>query len=160
MNYMLKDRRITLLCFFFVLSINVGAQTSVEIGDLQIALGTQTYSAPTKNKSITGEVLSVSGQQYRKGIGVHPHSIIKIELNGGKKFTAEVGINDSKIDYSSEKVMSIPLTDGKRIFYHVTDTKKQFIGVEGKDGKVDEGSVVFKLLHNGTEIYSSGHPQR
>src|SRR5680860_1394499 len=156
MNYMLKDRRITLLCFFFVLSINVGAQTFVEIGDLQIALGTQTYSAPTKNKSITGEVLSVSGQQYRKGIGVHPHSIIKIELNGGKKFTAEVGINDSKIDYSSEKVKSIPLTDGKRIFYHVTDTKKQFVGVEGKDGKVDEGSVIFKLLHNGTEIYTSG----
>ncbi len=135
---------------------SVEAQSHVEVQNLNINLGQQTYSAPVKNKSVCGEALSVAGKKYEKGIGVHAKSIIKIKMNNGSHFSAKVGINDSKIDYTSSIIKTIPLTDGKRIFYEVTKTKKQFIGVEGAEGTVNKGSVVFKLLHNGKEIYTSG----
>ncbi|WP_220377712.1 MULTISPECIES: NPCBM/NEW2 domain-containing protein [unclassified Arenibacter] len=128
----------------------------MEVGEMQISLALQTYSAPIKNKSITGELLSVAGERFQKGIGVHSASKIKIKINDGQRFTAKVGVNDSKIDYSSEQITSIPLTDGKRMFYEISDTKKQFVGVEGNEGGVSNGSVKFILLHNGKEVYNSG----
>ena len=52
-------------------------------------------------------------------------------MYNGSLFSAKVGVNDSKIDYSLKTIKSIPLTDGKRIFYNITASKKQFVGVEG-----------------------------
>ncbi len=142
---------------YMVFSCLVGnAQKIMEVGEMQISLALQTYSAPVKNKSITGELLSVAGERFQKGIGVHSASKIKIKINDGQRFTAKVGVNDSKIDYSSEQITSIPLTDGKRMFYEISDTKKQFVGVEGNEGGVSNGSVKFILLHNGKEVYNSG----
>lgn len=77
-------------------------------------------------------------------------------MNGGSRFTAKVGLNDSDIDYQAQTVKSIPLTDGKRMFYNITPTYKQFIGIEGDEGQVNDGSVIFKVIHNGKEVYSSG----
>ena len=123
---------------------------------MQISMGLQTYSAPVKNKAVTGEMLSIAGEKFKKGVGVHSQSSLKIKVNDGHQFTAKVGVNDSKIDYGSEQITSIPLTDGKRIYYEITNTQKQFMGVEGHNGGVDNGSVVFVLLHNGKEVYNSG----
>ncbi|AWW33261.1 alpha-galactosidase [Echinicola strongylocentroti] len=136
------------------------AQTYVEVQDLTISLSEQTYAAPVKNQAVTGEQLSIGGEAFEKGIGVHSHSVIKINMNNGSHFSAKIGINDSKIDYESEVVKTIPLTDGKRVFYEVTSSKKQFIGVEGESGSVDQGTVIFKVIHNGEEIYSSGVMRR
>ncbi|MCM4153687.1 alpha-galactosidase [Arenibacter sp. N53] len=123
---------------------------------MQISLGLQTYSSPVKNKAVTGEMLSIAGVKFKKGVGVHSQSSLKIKVNDGHHFTAKVGIIDSKIDYGSEQITSIPLTDGKRIYYEITNTEKQFVGVESRNGGVDNGSVVFVLLHNGKEVYNSG----
>ena len=132
------------------------AQSHVKVTDLEIELAQQTYSAPVKNKSITGEKLSIAGEKFSNGLGVHALSILKIKLFHTDFFTAKIGVNDSKIDYTSKKVKSIPLTDGKRIFYHITNSSKQFIGVEGANGMVNKGSVIFKILSNRKEIYNSG----
>ncbi|MDX1365776.1 MAG: NPCBM/NEW2 domain-containing protein, partial [Arenibacter latericius] len=147
--------RLTLLFTCLMIFIGV-AQNNINIEEMHISMGLQTYSAPVKNKAVTGEALSVAGVEYKTGIGVHSQSSFKIKVNDGSQFTAKVGINDSNINYDLENITSIPLTDGKRMFYNITDTEKQFIGVEGKDGKVDKGSVIFKLLNNGEEIYNSG----
>ena len=144
----------------FVLCIGVhfnsNAQSYVAIGDMEITLAQQRYGAAVKNKSVTGEQLSIAGEKFTKGIGVHAKSSLKIKMYNGLSFSAKVGVNDSKIDYSLKTIKSIPLTDGKRIFYTVTATKKQFVGVEGENGKVDDGSVIFTLLHNGKEVFNSG----
>lgn len=132
------------------------AQQVLKLSDLDISLAQQTYGAPAKNKSVTGEQLSVAGEAFREGIGVHSHSVIKIKMNNGSRFTAKVGVNDSEINYEGTTIQTIPLADGKRVYYQVTEDQKQFAGIEGRDGKPDEGTVVFKLLHNGKEIFNSG----
>ena len=138
------------------LQFNCHAQSYVAIGDMEITLPQQSYAAAVKNKSVTGEQLSIAGTKFTKGIGVHAKSSLKIKMYNGSLFSAKVGVNDSKIDYSLKTIKSIPLTDGKRIFYNITASKKQFVGVEGKNGKVDDGSVIFILLHNGKEVFNSG----
>lgn len=135
---------------------NSNAQSYVAIGDLEITLAEQSYGAAVRNKSVTGEQLSIAGKKFKKGIGVHSKSSLKIKMYNGSSFSAKVGVNDSKIDYTLKTIKSIPLTDGKRIFYNITSTKKQFIGIEGKNGKVDEGSVIFTIIHDGKEVFNSG----
>ncbi|GAB3652372.1 hypothetical protein GCM10028791_21850 [Echinicola sediminis] len=156
MSYRLAYLASMALLMFFSTVHYGNAQTYTELQDLDISLSEQTYAAPVKNKSVTGEALSISGEGFSKGIGVHSNSTIKIKMNNGRRFLAKVGVNDSDIDYQSDKIKSIPLTDGKRIFYHVTESEKQFVGIEGEDGAVDRGSVIFKLIHDGQEVYNSG----
>ncbi len=138
------------------LFITSNAQQFVKIQEMDISLAQQTYGAPVKNHSVTGELLSVAGVKFKDGIGVHSHSVIKIKMNKGNRFTAQIGVNDSQIDYNDEDIQTVPLVDGKRVFYRLTEDQKQFAGIEGENGMVDPGSVVFKLLHNGKEIYNSG----
>ncbi|MCK3685589.1 NPCBM/NEW2 domain-containing protein [Maribellus sp. YY47] len=138
------------------LFITSNAQQFVKIQEMDISPAQQTYGATVKNHSVTGELLSIAGEKFTEGIGVHSHSVIKIKMNNGSRFTAQIGVNDSGIDYEAATIQTVPLADGKRVYYRVTDDEKQFVGIEGKDGKPDQGSVVFKLLHNGKEIYNSG----
>ncbi|MFT4566246.1 MAG: hypothetical protein ACI9FN_001201 [Saprospiraceae bacterium] len=77
-------------------------------------------------------------------------------MNDARTFATKVGINDRQIDYTRSTVESIPLTDGKGVFYNLSKTRKEFLGVEGKNGHVDSGSEVFKLKHNGIEIFNRG----
>ena len=152
----MKQKVISLFIILITLNFSVQAQSFVNLSEMEVSLGQQTYSAPVVNKSASGEELSIAGLKFSNGVGVYTKSSIKIKNHGGHTFTAKVGVNDSKIDYTSKSIKTIPLTDGKRIFYNVTETKKQFLGVEGLDGKIDNGSVVFKVLHKGKEVFNSG----
>jgi hypothetical protein len=87
---------------------------------------------------------------------VHSNSKLRIRLNNSRRFTALVGVNDNTLGVNGEGVKTIPLTDGTRIFYNMASGQKQFLGVEDKDGKLAKGSVIFKLLRNGKEIFNSG----
>ena len=155
---MIKKNNI-LWCFLAILgaSLSANAQTYQELSKMKISLGEQTYSAPIANKSVVGEPIAIAGISYTNGVGVHAYSSIKIKTNKTRNFTAKVGVNDANINYTTKTVKSIPLTDGKRIFYNVTKTSKQFLGVEGENGKVDKGSVIFKVLHKGKEVFNSGN---
>ena len=131
------------------------AQSFIKVNNADLSLAQQTYSAPVKNKSVTGEKLSIAGESFKEGVGVHANSVIKFKLFHDDYFTAKIGVNDSKIDYTSKTIKSIPLTDGTKRFYNITETKKQFLGVGGKDGKVGQGSVIFKIRSNGKEVFNS-----
>ena len=153
-------KKIILVIIVFGLFPIMNAQQFVNLSEMEVSLGQQTYSAPAVNKSASGEKLSIAGTKYSNGVGVYSRSAIKIKNHGGHTLTATVGVNDSKVDYNSESIKTIPLTDGKRMFYYVTETKKQFLGVEGSDGKIDAGSVIFKVLHKGKEVFNSGIMKR
>lgn len=155
-NQIYINKRGAAMAVFIFFNILLNAQEFVSVENLDITLGRQTYSAPVKNRSVTGEAIRIAGETFIKGIGVHSNSLIIIKMNDGHTFSAKVGVNDSSLDYGGKELKTIPMTDGKRTFYMVTPESKQFIGVEGKDGKIDLGSVVFKVLHNGKEVYNSG----
>jgi hypothetical protein len=154
MNYLVK--LLITLFFFQGFSFFLNAQSFINLGDLDLSLAQQTYSLPSKNKAVNGAALSVAGKKYKKGIGVHSQSLIKVKLNDSRSFTAQIGVNDGVADLNQKTIKTIPLTDGKRLFYNITSTEKQFLGIEGADGKINAGSVVFKLINNGKEIYNSG----
>ncbi|WP_206082024.1 NPCBM/NEW2 domain-containing protein [Maribellus sediminis] len=149
------EPKIVIFLFLFI-QLQTSAQEYLPLNEMDVSLGQQTYGAPVINRSVTGEPLSVAGETFVSGVGVHAFSTIKINLNKTNRFTAKIGVNDSDIDYSTPVIQSVPLTDGKRIFYRVSDSEKQFAGVEGENGKVAAGSVIFKILHNEKEIYNSG----
>lgn len=155
---MIQFFKMGMIIFLGLLAVTISskAQTYTSVENLDISAAQQTYGAPAKNKSVVGEAISISGEKYKTGIGVHSYSNLKLKLNNSRHFTAKVGVNDRSTDYTLETVKSIPLTDGKRMFYNVTKTSKQFIGVEGENGSVDKGSVIFKLIHKGKEVYNSG----
>ena len=151
-----RIKTVSLVLLTFFITKFTAAQTFINIEELDISSAQQNYGSAAKNTSVVGETISVAGATYKNGIGVHAHSVIKLKLNNSRHFTCKVGVNDNSIDYAAPEVKSIPLTDGTRMFYKVTDDSKQFIGVEGNNGKVDAGSVVFRLVHNGKEVYNSG----
>lgn len=144
------------LTIVVLLSATVHAQEFIRLDEMDITLSQQSYGSARVKHAVTGEPLTIAGKAYTHGVGVHSTSCIKVKLNNTRYFRAKVGINDSKVDYTSDEIKSIPLTDGKRVFYRLTDSDKQFVGIEGASGQVEKGSVVFKLLHNGKEIYNSG----
>ncbi len=139
-------------CLFFTCT----AQSIIEVQDMKISMAEQSYGSALKNKSVIGEKISIANIGYDKGIGVHANSTLNIRLNKSGRFTAKVGVSDNLIDYSDKDVKSVPLSDGRRTFYREKKGKKQFVGIEGSNGKIDKGSVIFKLIHNGAVVYNSG----
>lgn len=155
-NKMKLKNLLPLLIAILLNSLCINAQIHVNIEDLDISAAQQMYGAPVKNASVVGEAISVAGEKFKNGFGVHANSILKIKLNNARHFTAKVGVNDNTINYDAASVKSIPLTDGTQMLYNETESSKQFIGVAGNGGKVDKGSVIFKVLHKGKEVYNSG----
>ncbi len=154
----LKSIQRTLCLLAIMATGNYCATAQVaEIQELQIALGQQSYAAPAKNKSVSGEPISIAGVPYKKGVGVHATSNLRLRLNNSRRFTAKVGVNDNAIDYGMNTIKSVPLLDGKQVFYNIVRSSKQFLGVEGSErGSLDKGSVIFRLVHNNEEIFNSG----
>lgn len=89
-------------------------------------------------------------------IGVQAKSHIKIDLHkNASRFQAQVRIADSHIDYTDKASrLSLLLTERKCIRY--PKNAKTFVGLEGKDGKVHPGSVLFILKGDDKELYNSG----
>ena len=126
---------------------------------MDLSLAYQQYGSPMKNTAVTGEALTIAGEQFKQGVGVQANSKIKLSLrNNTSQFTCKVGVNDRSLDYRKEDFSKIPMTDGTMLFYRTDGTggKKQFVGVGSGDGSLGKGSVVFRLVGDGKEIYNSG----
>ncbi|OIQ38413.1 MAG: alpha-galactosidase [Bacteroidetes bacterium MedPE-SWsnd-G1] len=143
-------------CLLIFIVFESHGQSFINVSSLDISHTQQTYSAASANKTVTGESFSLNQVQYKNGIGMYGNASLKIQMHGAHTFKAQVGVAKTNIDYNSETVKTIPLTDGKRLFYNVTETQKRFLGVEGNDGRIDSGSVIFKVLHKGKEVFNSG----
>ncbi|MBR4249183.1 MAG: NPCBM/NEW2 domain-containing protein, partial [Verrucomicrobia bacterium] len=117
----------------------------------------QQYGELQVNKSVTGESVYAAGTSYSDAIGVHSQSVIKLDLKkNALRFKGLAGVSDSKIDYKGQGITTVPLADGKRVFYHTLGNEKFFAGIEGENGTVDRGEVVFRVLGDGRELYASG----
>ncbi len=134
------------------------AEKILDITELPLEHFVQSYGQPMQHQSISGEPLRVGDRVFAKGIGTHSDSQFKIKLQGqASRFQAKLGFTSREKAIAPNEVSSIPLADGKRTFYRSKGAQKFFLGVEGKDGKIDtDGQVVFKIVGDGKVLYNSG----
>ena len=132
-------------------------QNEIRLMDMDLNKSYQTYGGTVKGKSVTNEPASIQGKTYDDVIGVQAKSHIKIDLHkNASRFQAQVGIADSHIDYTDKSLTVIPFVDGTKMYFDTRKNAKTFVGLEGKDGKVHPGSVLFILKGDDKELYNSG----
>ena len=132
-------------------------QNEIRLMDMDLNKSYQTYGGAVKGKSVTNEPASIQGKTYDDVIGVQAKSHIKIDLHkNASRFQAQVGIADSHIDYTDKSLTVIPFVDGTKMYFDTRKNAKTFVGLEGKDGKVHPGSVLFILKGDDKELYNSG----
>lgn len=142
---------------FFLLSLcfSVGVNAQQKLSELDLSRSSQTYGTPVLGLSVTGEEAFVAGEKCTDVVGVHSESVIKVNLKGlGKKIKGHIGVADSKIDYTSADISSSPQPDGTRVFYRKVGDRKYFAGVEDADRTIKKGTVVFRILGDGKELFS------
>ncbi|WP_442878925.1 NPCBM/NEW2 domain-containing protein [Bacteroides sp.] len=134
-------------------AIAAQADGLIKLSEMDLGKAYQQYGGLKTGTSVTGEAPSIGGVKQNNVIGVHSKSLIKIDLKGdATDFSTGIGVADSHMDCQAANIMTIPLADGKRVFYSITDQKKNFVGVEGDLNKVSMGSVTFRILGDGKEL--------
>ena len=132
------------------------AQNIRQVAGMDLSVAYQEYGGIMAGKSVTGEAARVAGVPYTNVIGTHAKSIIKIDTRGNASlFTAQIAIADNKINYQDTKLISYPLVDGKKLWYNTDKNSKIFAGLEGLNGNVEKGSVVFSNTGDGRKLYKS-----
>ena len=125
-------------------------QNEIRLMDMDLNKSYQTYGGAVKGKSVTNEPASIQGKTYDDVIGVQAKSHIKIDLHkNASRFQAQV-------DYTNKSLTVIPFVDGTKMYFDTRKNAKTFVGLEGKDGKVHPGSVLFILKGDDKELYNSG----
>ncbi|MPL93653.1 hypothetical protein SDC9_39787 [bioreactor metagenome] len=132
------------------------AQNILQVAGMDLSVAYQEYGGIMAGKSVTGEAARVAGVPYTNVIGTHAKSIIKIDTRSNASlFTAQIAIADNKINYQDTKLISYPLVDGKKLWYNTDKNSKIFAGLEGVNGNVEKGSVVFSITGDGRQLYKS-----
>ena len=132
------------------------AQNIRKVAGMDLSVAYQEYGGIMAGKSVTGEAARVAGVPYTNVIGTHAKSIIKIDTRGNASlFTAQIAIADNKINYQDTKLISYPLVDGKKLWYNTDKNSKIFAGLEGLNGNVEKGSVVFSITGDSRQLYKS-----
>lgn len=136
-----------------LLCLNVQAQQ--KLSDLDLTNASQTFGTVMTGRTVTGEEAFVAGEKCPDAVGIFPHNMIRINAKGlCDGFTGKIGVADTRIDYSSPEVSSMTQTDGTRIFHHTIDGVRYFAGVADAAGNADKGSVTFRIIGDGKEIFS------
>lgn len=139
-----------------LISGNASAQNIRQVAGMDLSVAYQEYGGIMAGKSVTGEAAKVAGVPYTNVIGTHAKSVIKIDTRGNASlFTAQIAIADNKINYQDTKLISYPLVDGKKLWYNTDKNSKIFAGLEGLNGNVEKGSVVFSITGDGRQLYKS-----
>jgi hypothetical protein len=145
-------RAIFYILFFLCIAVYSFAQNKMQLTDFDLTKSYQKFGIATKHALATGEKLD--GNENL--IGIIPPSIMRILLDSegsSSYFKAEVGVTKSKIDFTANDISSIPLGQQGQIMLY---REGRFIGVAEGDRSVGEGSVVFKVLGDGKELFNSG----
>ena len=132
------------------------AQNIRQVAGMNLSVAYQEYGGIMAGKSVTCEAARVAGVPYTNVIGTHAKSIIKIDTRSNASlFTAQIAIADNKINYQDTKLISYPLVDGKKLWYNTDKNSKIFAGLEGLNGNVEKGSVVFSITGDSRQLYKS-----
>jgi len=105
---------------------NVSAGGKVWLSDLDISKTQQGWQQARKDLSVDGNPLKIAGRTFERGVGTHADSVLTIELNGG----------------SSR--------------FHAMVGVDDEVMNPAREGGAKPGSVEFRVLGDGKEIYKSG----
>lgn len=129
-----------LLCF------NLGAQEVIKLTDLNLANIWQEYGTPTIEQINSNPALKV-----------HAKSVLKIKLDrGATLFEADLSVPQSNKAIDENSLTVLPMVDGTKLLYRQSGDAKELVGVTGKSGKIEDGSVEFIFKGDGKVIYTSG----
>lgn len=133
------------------------AQHTIKLSELDLSKLWQEYGKVQTGKSVSGEPATIQRQTFKDVIGTHAQSILKIDLHGNAtRFHAQVGVADSQVEVSDKSLTILPLVNGTKLYFRKEGDDKQFIGLAGKSGKIENGSVRFVLKGDNKELYNSG----
>jgi alpha-galactosidase len=123
-----KNAMVTRVCRAVAMAALVGGLMNsgraradeVQLGELDVSKVTQEWGRPQANKSVENRTLSVAGQTFERGLGLHAASTLYLELDGqSSRFQASVGIDDEVKDDPRAKDFPVEfrvLADGKVVY--------------------------------------------
>lgn len=141
--------------FVAILIFSSNSYAQQRLSELDMSNASQTYGAVMIGKTVTGEEPIVAGEKCADAVGVYPQNTIRINAKGfGYDLEGKIGVADSNIDYNAANISSNPQPDGTKVFYHTVNGIKYFAGVEDADREHRKGSVVFRIVGDGKELFS------
>lgn len=141
--------------FVAILFFSSNSYAQQRLSELDMNNASQTYGAVMIGKTVTGEEPIVAGEKCADAVGVYPQNTIRINAKGfGYDLEGKIGVADSNIDYNAANISSNPQPDGTKVFYHTVNDIKYFAGVEDADREHRKGSVVFRIVGDGKELFS------
>lgn len=153
----MKTQKTVLIGLCCSMASALAAQNTVQLSEMNLSKIYQPYGTAMKDKAVTGEPLQVAGVRFVSGVGVQATSKMKFSLRKKSNvFTCKIGLNDQSIRYQDPGLSKIPMTDGTMVFYDQQKDGKQYVGIGTGNGKIDKGSVLFRILGDGKELYNSG----
>jgi len=91
------------------------AEQSIGLSSMDLSSMMTGYGTVQKDKSVQGEPLTVAGQKFEKGVGVHACSVLKLDLHGQVRcFTAHVGVDDDAKGHGTIRCKIY--ADNKKVF--------------------------------------------
>ena len=144
-----------IVAFVAILFFSSNSYAQQRLSELDMNNASQTYGAVMIGKTVTGEEPIVAGEKCADAVGVYPQNTIRINAKGfGYDLEGKIGVADSNIDYNAANISSNPQPDGTKVFYHTVNGIKYFAGVEDADREHRKGSVVFRIVGDGKELFS------
>ncbi|MGL5563633.1 MAG: NPCBM/NEW2 domain-containing protein [Tannerellaceae bacterium] len=129
-------------------------QNIEKLSSMDLGLIYQQYGSAQKGKSTNAKEIQLNNQVCENAIGLHAPAVAKLNLNGNaSRFTTKLRIESSA--YPLEDLVKIPLTDGTMMLYLQNNDTKEFAGVCGKNGTVDKGSAIIRIIGDGKVLYES-----
>ena len=89
-------KKFPVICIsFLTLATHLFGAEPVWLDQLDLAVATQDFGSPQKNRSVDRNPLSIGGKVFERGFGTHAASSLLIKLNGqAQRFSAQVGVDD------------------------------------------------------------------
>ena len=141
-------------------AVSLDSPSRVQLAELDLAKGAQRHGVPIANRSVTGTPLAIAGKPYPRGIGSHAQFKLRINLRStGIRFVADVGVDDYH-PAPNDQLVKIPQADGSMRVTREDKSGEQFIAITTQHGRIADGRVVFRLLGDDRELWTSGLVKR
>ncbi len=120
---------------------------TIYLSDLKQGFIANEFGPPEKDRSFDKGMISIRGNTFEKGLGVHAPSMFFIDLNGkGKRFQAWIGLDDETLKSRSDSMVGT----FKKTADYVYDGNRDLSDYQ------QGGWVRFLVSGDGRELYSSG----
>jgi alpha-galactosidase len=107
-------------CLGIILTLataHLAVANTVWLDELKLSNTTQGWGEPNKNQSVEGHPLSIGGETFKRGLGTHAVSTLKINLGGhAQSFSARVGVDAEVKDHPVASVEFFVIGDGKTLW--------------------------------------------